>query len=228
MSGEPSMGTFETYKGPSGAIVGESPWFTYADIVGPEMIVVIEQVRARKGVRFHEGKARSVEMFLKFRGLEKELRVGATIRRSLDKLFGTDTTAWFGKAVVLFVQDGIRVGGETRLGVRIRDRKVDPSQAAPVKAAPPVPAAVAPAPTAAPSREPGDDAPMDAAPASSAPPAPARAGLLRDLSEESVRGDVSRAAKSIGIALKTLGDLRTLTDDDLARIHAETFQHPLT
>lgn len=128
--GGPEMGTFEKYDGPSGALVGESPWFTYADIVGDEMIVVIEEVRARKGVKFHQGKAKSVEMFLKFVGHEKELRVGATIRRQIDRLHTTNTGNWPGKALALFVQDGIKVQGEDRMGVRVRDKRVDPPEPA--------------------------------------------------------------------------------------------------
>lgn len=124
--GEPSKGTFEPYNGPSGAFVGESPFFTYADIVPPhgesEQVVVIEQVRARKGVRFHVGQAKPVELFLKFEGIEKELRVNVSIRRALDKLYGTDTGNWAGKPIALFVQSGIKVKGEEVQGVRVRDK----------------------------------------------------------------------------------------------------------
>lgn len=123
--GEPSKGTYEPYSGPSG-VMGDSLWFTYADIVGAEMLVVIEEVRARRGVKFVQGSAKPVEYFLKFVGIEKELRVGATIRRVIDQLHTPGTENWPGKALVLFVEHGIKVGKEERLGVRVRNRKVDP------------------------------------------------------------------------------------------------------
>ena len=54
-----------------------------------------------------------------------------------------------------------------------------------------------------------------------------RNGVLRDLMEESVRGQVGAAAKSLGLALAKSGDLRALSDTDLARLHDEAFNNPL-
>ena len=197
--GEPSMGRAESYRGPSGAIVGESPWFCYADIPGSEdLVVVIEDVQQRTGVKFASGRANAVEMSLKFVGYEKPLRVNVTIRRVLDQLFTTDTGAWVGKPIALYVQTGIRVGNDERSGVRVRNKTV------------PMPSPRAAAPKAAPAqREPGEDDSFDA-------PKVPRERLIADLIAAARTGpEVKNAAAKLGLRADSPSAIKALTDQNL-------------
>ena len=100
----------------------------------------IEEVRARRGVKFNKGKAKERELFLKFAGIEKELRVGVTIRRVLDEMISPMCGEWFGKRITLFVQGGIDTSEGKKNGVRVRPNlppQVAPKQDAPKPSAPP-------------------------------------------------------------------------------------------
>lgn len=130
---EPSKGTAQQYRGDSRDIVkSDSFWFSSDDVPADATegyVVQIEDVLARRGVKFNKGRSREVEVFLKFAGIEKELRVNITIRRVLDQVFSPDTSTWVGKWVTLFVQQGIKCeGGEVRTGVRVRNQQTRPPE----------------------------------------------------------------------------------------------------
>ena len=141
--GEPNAGRSEPFRGQASDVCfSQSPWFCCDDIPAENWggyVVQIEEVQARRGVEFNSGKAREVELFLKFTGIDKPLRVNVTIRRVLDDLISPMCADWFGKFVTLFVQQGVKVGKEIKNGVRVR-------QALPPQAAPKPPAAKPSAP----------------------------------------------------------------------------------
>lgn len=58
---------------------------------------------------------------VKFSGKERQLVLNATNRKTLAGKFGTDTKAWKGQKVLLYVKDGVRnpAGGTTK-GIRIK------------------------------------------------------------------------------------------------------------
>lgn len=122
--GEPSMGTATPFRGDSAEICfSESPWFSASDIPSESWkgyVVKIEAVLERKGVRFNKGRARARELFLKFVGVDKELRCNITIRRTLDSIIGPSCADWWGKAITLFVQGGIETAEGIKNGVRVR------------------------------------------------------------------------------------------------------------
>lgn len=205
----PSMGTAQPYRGPSGKIVGDSPWFCYADIPdgeGGDYVVVIEDVLERRGVRFAGGAANEVEMFLKFRGIPKELRVNVSIRRVLDDLFTPQTGEWVGKAIALYVQPGIKVGNDVRSGVRVRNKPVSMPTSTTTRRV---------AAERAPASGPAMTGPVDAAPGFN------REGTIRDLKEAARTGpEVKAAAQRLGFSGKSL---ETLTDKELQDLSAATF-----
>jgi len=130
---EPSMGRAEPFRGQASDVCfSQSPWFNADEIPADAWggyVVQIEEVRARKGVNFNKGKARDVELFLKFVGIEKELRVNVTIRRTLDTAISPVCGDWFGKFITLYVQGGIDTSEGKKNGVRVRPSL--PPQAAP-------------------------------------------------------------------------------------------------
>lgn len=130
---EPNMGRAEPFRGQASDVCfSQSPWFNADEIPADSWggyVVQIEEVRARRGVRFNKGKARDVELFLKFAGIEKELRVNVTIRRTLDSLLGPICADWFGKWITLFVQGGIDTSEGKKNGVRVKPSL--PPQSAP-------------------------------------------------------------------------------------------------
>lgn len=135
------MGTAEPFRGQASDVCfSQSPWFNADEIPADAWggyVVQIEEVRARRGVKFNKGKAREAELFLKFVGIEKELRVNVTIRRTLDEAISPICGDWFGKWITLFVQGGIDTSEGKKNGVRVRPSL--PPQGAPKPAAPRAP-----------------------------------------------------------------------------------------
>lgn len=124
--GEPNMGTAEEFRGDSTEVcTSSSPWFSAEDIPADSwdgVILQIENVLVRKGVRFNKGKSRPRELSLKFKDVEKELVVNVTNRRIIDSMFTPATANWVGKWVTAYVQKGITTGdGSTKNGIRFRD-----------------------------------------------------------------------------------------------------------
>lgn len=124
--GEPSMGSAEKFRGDSTEVcTSSSPWFSAEDIPADSwdgIVIQIEDVLARKGVKFNKGRSRPRELSLKFAGIDKELVVNVTNRRILDSMFTPATANWVGKWVTAYVQKGITTGdGSTKNGIRFRD-----------------------------------------------------------------------------------------------------------
>src|SRR5688572_29138480 len=102
----------EEYRGPAGAM--KDSRFLSAECL-PEavqggkpvdVLVEIEKVLMRRNFEmFRGGRAEfhRVGGFIKFKGRDKELKLNATNTKTLVRLFGRDTGAWFGKKVVLYI-----------------------------------------------------------------------------------------------------------------------------
>ncbi len=124
--GEPNMGHAEKFRGDSTEVcTSSSPWFSAEDIPADSwdgVVLQIEDVLVRKGVKFNKGKSRPRELSLKFAGIEKELVVNVTNGRILASMFTPATANWVGKWVTAYVQKGITTGdGSTKNGIRFRD-----------------------------------------------------------------------------------------------------------
>lgn len=132
----------DIYKGPCG-IARESTWLTWEDLPADrEAPATIETVRIRKRLVLQGGREKAVGLSLKFVGKERELLLNATNRKVLSLLFGGDTAGWFGKRVLLYVeQDVRRPDGTKGPAVRIRPKRVEAT----------------PAGATQPEREPGQD-----------------------------------------------------------------------
>ena len=87
---------------------------------GGDIKVTILACYRHEDVEFDAGRKRPVVYTVAFKGADKQLVLNATNRKSLSTLFGRDVTKWKGKKVELFVQDGIKLGGKTVKGIRIR------------------------------------------------------------------------------------------------------------
>lgn len=133
----------EVYKGPCG-IGRDSPWLTNEDIPHDrDVVATIEKVVVRRNLAMQGGREKRVALSIAFTGKDRELLLNATNRKVLAALFGANTGEWFGKKVVLYVEQDVRRPDGTRgPAVRIRAKRVEAEKATP-------------APTAA--REPGAD-----------------------------------------------------------------------
>ncbi len=116
----------ELYRGPAGALK-DSNWLT-ADLLpdDKDTIVTIEAVVRRKQVKFKDETKKGYGS-LRFRGAQRELGLNATHLRVLIALFGSDTSAWFGKQVALYVDPDVNAFGKIVSAVRIRARRVEPA-----------------------------------------------------------------------------------------------------
>ena len=108
------------FKGHAGEM-RDSPWLASEDIkhLG-DVDVEIEAVNKDTDVKFDEGRGKDVAFSLKFKGKGRRLVINATNRKMLTAMYGTDTQEWVGKTITLYVQSGIRVGKDTKDGIRIR------------------------------------------------------------------------------------------------------------
>lgn len=114
---------FSSYKGPSG-IARDSVWMTADDLPEDQDITVkVIDVLVARDVEFEQGRKEDTVMALKFEGRKRVLKLNATNRKVMNKLFGRDTTAWFDKSITLTVAE-VMSFGETIDAVRIRSRGV--------------------------------------------------------------------------------------------------------
>lgn len=211
------MGRAEPFRGQASDVCfSQSPWFNADEIPAESWggyVVQIEEVRARRGVKFNKGKAREVELFLKFAGIEKELRVNVTIRRTLDSLIGPICADWFGKFITLFVQGGIDTSEGKKNGVRVK---------------PSLPPQSAPKGQAATASEAERSAPQQAAPVSleSKFADDVRSAVAEIAAAPGGADTLKAAAAAAGVTGKSV---RTLTHDELVRFNAalpEVFRAP--
>jgi len=118
-----------TYKGPSG-IARDSLWLTNEDLPhDKDVVVTIEAVFRRDNVKFQGGRTKPITLSLKFVGKDRELALNATNRKRLAALFDTnECSAWFGKRIALYVEQGVRKpDGTTGPAVRIRPKRIEQS-----------------------------------------------------------------------------------------------------
>ena len=111
-----------SYTGPSGGLKKPSQWLASEDLpVGVDVKVIIEDVLRHKGVEFDKGRKEDIGT-IKFKDREKQLVLNSTNRKTLVRLFGTDTKEWRGKTVAVYVETGVRLPtGGKGLGLRIRE-----------------------------------------------------------------------------------------------------------
>ena len=101
----------------------DSPWLASEDIedAGGSVDVTILSCFQHEDVEFDGGRRKPVVYTLAFKGADKQLVLNATNRKSLVSVFGRDVGKWKDQKVQLYVQDGIRMGGKTVTGIRIRE-----------------------------------------------------------------------------------------------------------
>lgn len=112
-----------SYNGPSGGLKKPSLWLASEDLVlGAEAKATIQDVELHKDVAFEAGRKEPKVAALRFVGKEKLLVLNATNRKTLVRLFGTDTKEWRGKTIALYVATGVRSpSGGTCNGLRIKE-----------------------------------------------------------------------------------------------------------
>jgi hypothetical protein len=114
----------EIYRGPPG-IARESTWLTGEDLPhDKDVTLTIENVRIRRNLEMQGGRPKKVALSLQFTGKERELMLNATNRKVLMALYGASTGDWFGKRVIVHVEQDVRRPDGTRgPAVRIRARE---------------------------------------------------------------------------------------------------------
>jgi hypothetical protein len=121
----------EIYKGPAG-ILKDSDWLSAETIPADrDTVLQIEAVIRRSVVKF-KNETKKGYGSLKFVGKDRQLGLNATNIRILCALFGSDTSAWFGQHIALYVDPAVSAFGQIVSAVRIRAKKID----APAKHAP--------------------------------------------------------------------------------------------
>jgi len=120
----PDMPEGEFYKGPCG-IARDSIWLTNEDIPHDKDVgVVIESVVMRKNLTMQGGRPKPIGLSLRFVKRERELLLNATNRKTLAILYGNACEGWFGKPILLYVeQDVRRPDGTKGPAVRIRAKR---------------------------------------------------------------------------------------------------------
>ncbi len=124
---EPNDNAVE-YTGSTGAM-RDSLWLTNEDIPhDADTIVTIEKVNLRRAYKFKGGSSKAAKdtFSLVFKGKKRELRVNATIRKTLNALTGsTVASAWKGMTIALFVQQDVgRPDGTIGPAVRVRAKRL--------------------------------------------------------------------------------------------------------
>lgn len=115
----------ELYKGPCG-LLKDSNWLNAETIPSDkDTLVQIEAVIRRKSVKF-KNETKKGYGSLRFKGKERELGLNATHLKVLSALFGSDTSAWFGQWIALYVDPDVTAFGQPVSAVRIRAKRVEP------------------------------------------------------------------------------------------------------
>jgi len=119
----------EIYRGPAG-VLKDSNWLSAETIPhDQDTIVQIEAVIRRREVKFKTETKKSYGS-LRFKGRDRELGLNTTNIATLKALFGSETGAWFGKWIALYVDPNVSAFGKIVPAVRIRAKKVEPPEAA--------------------------------------------------------------------------------------------------
>lgn len=121
----------EEYRGPSG-IARDSNWLSSEDLpLGRDVPAQIESVIFHKHLTMQGGRPLNNKIALRFQGKARELLLNATNRKTLVALFGATCADWFGKRVLLFIEEGVRrPDGTHGPAVRIRARRIEQPQPA--------------------------------------------------------------------------------------------------
>lgn len=116
-----------TFTGLSGAL-RTSPWLASEDLVGlGDVAAEIEDVLIYDTVTFDAGRAEQNVPALKFKGKAKQLVLKTSVnRKTLVRMFGSDTKNWRGKVVHLYHDPSVRFGKKIVGGLRIKDES-DPA-----------------------------------------------------------------------------------------------------
>ena len=117
----------EEYTGPSG-IARESRWLTSEDIPHDrDTAVEIATVIRYDRLTMQGGREKRNALALRFVGKGRELLLNATNRKTLAALFRTNKCGeWFGKRILLFVEQDVRRPDGTRgPAVRIRAKRIE-------------------------------------------------------------------------------------------------------
>ena len=111
----------DAYRGPCG-IARDSTWLTSEDLPADrDVTVTVDCVVIRRKLTMQGGREKPIGLSLRFVKRERELLLNATNRKALSALYGSDTAAWFGRPVILYVeQDVRRPDGTHGPAVRIR------------------------------------------------------------------------------------------------------------
>jgi hypothetical protein len=120
------MNEAKPFTGLSGAL-RTSPWLAGEDLVGlGEVPCIIEQVLIYDEVAFDGGRKEKNVPTLKFKDKQKQLvlRTSAN-RKTLIRMFGSDTKLWLGKTVHLFFDPNVKFGGKLVGGLRIKDEGIN-------------------------------------------------------------------------------------------------------
>ena len=97
----------------------DSPWLASEDLDG-DVTLTIKQCHLHQNVEFEAGRKKPKVFTLEFEKAKRQLVLNGTNRKKLQTKFGNNVQDWKGKQVTLYVQPGIRVGRETKNGIRIR------------------------------------------------------------------------------------------------------------
>lgn len=118
----PSAEATEKFEGRT-AVMRKSEWLSAEDLDGAgDVKVEIEGVFLHKNVPMDGGRKEPKLFSLKFKDKERQLIINASNRKTLFGLFGADTKQWPGKAITIYVKDGVKaVGGGTTKGIRIKE-----------------------------------------------------------------------------------------------------------
>lgn len=110
------------FTGLSGAL-RTSPWLASEDLIGlGDVPAEIEEVLLYDEVVFDGGRKEKNVPTVRFKGKQKQLvlRTSAN-RKTLVRLFGSDTRQWIGKTVRLFHDPTVKMAGKAVGGIRIRE-----------------------------------------------------------------------------------------------------------
>jgi len=113
----------------------DSDWLRFVDLQGKDVTVEIEKVV--RGEVTGEGGVKSKKPVLYFKNKKKPLAIGATIGKTIESMYGADTSGWLGKRITLFTSTTKSKAGETVGCIRVRPKAPSAStQTAPQEPAP--------------------------------------------------------------------------------------------
>jgi len=116
------MNEAKTFTGLSGAL-RTSPWLAGEDLVGlGEVPCEIEAVLIYDEVLFDGGRKEKNVPTLKFKDKQKQLVLRtSTNRKTLVRMFGSDTKKWIGQRIEIYFDAAVKFGGKAVGGIRIKE-----------------------------------------------------------------------------------------------------------